>query len=90
MSKCVCGDVNMTTSLTAYLSTLQVAVVAQLAGMRPAEPHDGTVTAALWGWEPRLQAHDVLQALVRSQREVLSGLAKEAAVRISALSGIAT
>ncbi len=63
--------------------------MAELAGLQPAEPHDGPVAAALWGWEPRLQARDVLQALMRSQREVLNAIAKEAAARVSALSAIA-
>lgn len=63
--------------------------MAELAGMQPSEAHDGATAAALWGWEPRLQARDVLQVLVKSQRDVLHGIAKEAAARVSALSAIA-
>lgn len=67
----------------------QVAAVAELAGMQSAEPHDGPTAATLWGWEPRLQARDVLQALVKSQRDVLHTIAKETAARVSSLSAIA-
>lgn len=56
--------------------------------MNPSEPHDGATAEALWGWEPRLQARDALQALLRSQREVLTALAKEAGARATALSSI--
>lgn len=62
--------------------------MAELAGVQPGEPHDGQTAAALWGWEPRLQARDVLQALVKSQRDVLHAVAKEAAACISAISAI--
>jgi hypothetical protein len=67
----------------------QVAAVAELAGMQTGEPHDGQLAAALWGWEPRLQARDVLQALVKSQRDVLHAVSKGAAASVSALSAIA-
>ena len=67
----------------------QVAAVAELAGMRAGEPQDGRLAAALWGWEPQLQARDVLQALVRSQRDVMHAVSKGAAAAVSALSAVA-
>jgi hypothetical protein len=67
----------------------QVTAVAELAGMQTGEPHDGQLAAALWGWEPRLQARDVLQALIKSQRDVLHAIAKGTAASVCALSAIA-